>query len=244
MTVIVKGVSTCCAQKIGRAIVAIRDNELATASLAIRTGRYIVLAFTLRIRRRASRRQPVRRADRPVIPESFGLIELILHFAMRAVGGLGSLFGSVLWRGRADRAAEFFRSFPVALRDVFGGLLIAFLLLQPAGSLRAGNAILAALRYRYYRTAEMAALLELTGISVHFAGLQALDEVAWRRAAAEIKAVIGPNGAGKTTLFNAIRVMSRSRGSIKLNGLAIHGLAPHAIAARGVRRHSRTAACS
>jgi branched-chain amino acid transport system ATP-binding protein len=83
----------------------------------------------------------------------------------------------------------------------------------------------------------MAALLELAGVSVRFAGLQALTDVNLTARGGEIKAVIGPNGAGKTTLFNAISgYVPIAGGSIALNGSAIHGLAPHQIAAQGVRR--------
>jgi branched-chain amino acid transport system ATP-binding protein len=83
----------------------------------------------------------------------------------------------------------------------------------------------------------MAALLELSGVSVRFAGLQALSEVNLSARGGEVRAVIGPNGAGKTTLFNAISgYVAIERGSISLDGTPIHGLTPHQIAARGVRR--------
>ena len=53
----------------------------------------------------------------------------------------------------------------------------------------------------------------------------------------EIKAVIGPNGAGKTTLFNVISgYVEPTAGEIFLRGEPIHGLAPHHISERGVRR--------
>ena len=83
----------------------------------------------------------------------------------------------------------------------------------------------------------MAALLQLAGVDVRFAGLQALSSVDLSARGGEVKAVIGPNGAGKTTLFNAISgYVPIAAGAISLNGAAIHGLTPHAIAARGVRR--------
>jgi branched-chain amino acid transport system ATP-binding protein len=82
-----------------------------------------------------------------------------------------------------------------------------------------------------------AALLELSGVSVRFAGLQALSDVNLSASSGEVRAVIGPNGAGKTTLFNAISgYVPIAQGSISLRGTPIHGLTPHEIAARGVRR--------
>jgi branched-chain amino acid transport system ATP-binding protein len=80
-------------------------------------------------------------------------------------------------------------------------------------------------------------MLELKEVSVRFAGLQALSKVSLSARSGEVRAVIGPNGAGKTTLFNAITgYVSISAGTVELNGAPIHGLSPHEIAARGVRR--------
>ncbi|HWV80519.1 MAG TPA: ABC transporter ATP-binding protein [Hyphomicrobiaceae bacterium] len=83
----------------------------------------------------------------------------------------------------------------------------------------------------------MAALLELDNVSVHFAGLKALTGVSLQARPGEIKAVIGPNGAGKTTLFNVISgYVGATGGAITFQGQRIHGLTPHEIAAKGVRR--------
>jgi branched-chain amino acid transport system ATP-binding protein len=80
-------------------------------------------------------------------------------------------------------------------------------------------------------------MLELKGVSVRFAGLQALSDVELSARGGEVRALIGPNGAGKTTLFNAISgYVPIDSGSIRLDGKRIDGLTPHQIAARGVRR--------
>ena len=86
-----------------------------------------------------------------VIPESFGLIELILHFAMVLVGGLGSLLGSVLGAVALTALPEFFRRFPGLYEMFFGGLLIVFLLVQPRGLSALAARWWPALRDRYYR---------------------------------------------------------------------------------------------
>ena len=47
-------------------------------------------------------------------------------------------------------------------------------------------------------------LLEVEGVSKHFGGLTAVDNVTYRVGRNEIRGIIGPNGAGKTTFFNVI----------------------------------------
>ena len=50
----------------------------------------------------------------------------------------------------------------------------------------------------------MAALLEVSDLSVHFGGLAAVKDVTFSIEPGERLVMIGPNGAGKTTLFNLL----------------------------------------
>jgi branched-chain amino acid transport system ATP-binding protein len=81
------------------------------------------------------------------------------------------------------------------------------------------------------------ALLEVTGLSKRFGGLQAVDQVSFRVERGTIKALIGPNGAGKTTLFNLVSgVALPDSGTVTFEGRPIHGLASHRVAALGLFR--------
>ena len=83
----------------------------------------------------------------------------------------------------------------------------------------------------------MEPLLKLRDVSVNFAGLRALSGVSFDANVGEVRAVIGPNGAGKTTLFNAISgYVPASDGAIHFKGEPIHGLSPHDISVKGIRR--------
>ena len=47
-------------------------------------------------------------------------------------------------------------------------------------------------------------LLDATGISKHFGGVLALDDVSIDVGPGEAVGLVGPNGAGKTTFFNCL----------------------------------------
>jgi branched-chain amino acid transport system ATP-binding protein len=79
--------------------------------------------------------------------------------------------------------------------------------------------------------------LSLSGVTLRFAGLTALDGIDIEIPEGMVYAVIGPNGAGKTSLFNCISgVYQPSEGSIRLFGEELRGLPPHRIAGLGIAR--------
>jgi branched-chain amino acid transport system ATP-binding protein len=81
------------------------------------------------------------------------------------------------------------------------------------------------------------ALLEVSGISKRFGGVQAVSDVSFRVEQGTIKAVIGPNGAGKTTLFNVVSgFVAPDRGLVRFEGEPIQGKPPHRVAAHGLSR--------
>jgi len=83
----------------------------------------------------------------------------------------------------------------------------------------------------------MTAILDVADCSVAFGGLRALTGVSFGVGTGTLHALVGPNGAGKTSLLNAVGGQYRlAGGAIRLRDRAIHGLAPHAIAALGVAR--------
>lgn len=78
-------------------------------------------------------------------------------------------------------------------------------------------------------------MLEIHGISAHYGGVRALDDVSFKLDEKEILALIGGNGAGKTTLLNLISGMIRpSRGNIIFKGKSILSLSPEKIVELGI----------
>ena len=80
-------------------------------------------------------------------------------------------------------------------------------------------------------------VLEATGVSIRFGGLQALQDVSVRVGEFEIVGLIGPNGAGKTTFFNCVTGFYRpQQGQVRYQGIDISDLAPHRRASLGIGR--------
>jgi ABC-type branched-subunit amino acid transport system ATPase component/branched-subunit amino acid ABC-type transport system permease component len=79
--------------------------------------------------------------------------------------------------------------------------------------------------------------LEVSGLTVRFGGVTAVDDVSLRAPLGKITGLIGPNGAGKTTTFNACSGLVRpTRGRVVLNDRVITSLRPHRRARLGLGR--------
>ena len=80
-------------------------------------------------------------------------------------------------------------------------------------------------------------LLSVTGVSIAFGGVVALDRVTLEVPRGALVSIIGPNGAGKTTLFNCITGLYRpDRGRILIDGRDLIGRKPDHIARLGIAR--------
>jgi len=80
-------------------------------------------------------------------------------------------------------------------------------------------------------------VLEVSGVSVRFGGLVAIESASLSVRRGQIMGLIGPNGAGKTTLFNVIAGIQRpTSGVVRIGGRDISRLPPHKRARLGVGR--------
>jgi branched-chain amino acid transport system ATP-binding protein len=80
-------------------------------------------------------------------------------------------------------------------------------------------------------------VLDISGVTVRFGGLTALDDVSLSAAPRQVTGIIGPNGAGKTTLLNAMcGFVKPAAGCIAFDGHALTGVRPHRLAGFGIAR--------
>lgn len=86
-------------------------------------------------------------------------------------------------------------------------------------------------------------LLRVEGVSKHYGGLRAVDDLTFSVHEREIFGIVGPNGAGKTTLFDLLSGVARpSSGGIFLHDEPVHGLTAPKLCRRGVARTFQTPA--
>jgi branched-chain amino acid transport system ATP-binding protein len=77
-------------------------------------------------------------------------------------------------------------------------------------------------------------MLEVTGLSARYGGVQALHGATFAVEDGELIAVLGPNGAGKSTLMRAVMGLIANWGIVRLAGVALPRNAPETCAARGL----------
>jgi len=81
------------------------------------------------------------------------------------------------------------------------------------------------------------ALLNVSGVSKRFGGVQALSDVGLSITPGQVHGLIGPNGAGKTTFFNVITgLVPSDQGRFELAGKAYKPSAVHKVAQAGIAR--------
>lgn len=119
--------------RFGRAFVAVRNNEQAAASLGINVNRTKVIAFAWSGLITGLAGALYAALNGRVTPDTFGISQMLMHFAIVMIGGLGSLSGSIIGAVLLTSLPELLRDFPGLEEIVFSLLLILVLFLMPKG---------------------------------------------------------------------------------------------------------------
>lgn len=135
--------------RFGRAIITIRDGEVAAESLGVNLLHYKALAFGLSALYAGVAGGLNAMALSYVAPETYDLFLAILLKAMIVLGGLGSIAGSVAGAGIVLLLLEGLRAFKSAQEIVFGVALLACVIFAPAGLAGFLGGHLASWRERY-----------------------------------------------------------------------------------------------
>ncbi len=78
-------------------------------------------------------------------------------------------------------------------------------------------------------------VVETRGLSMHFGGVRAVEQVDFTLHDKELRCLIGPNGAGKSTFFKCLTGQLRpSEGDVVIRGVNMTGAESHEVARMGV----------
>lgn len=238
--------------KLGRAMKAVRDNELAAGVVGVDTYRTKVTAFTLSAVLGGFGGGLFASGFAYISPDQFSFGESVVFLTMALLGGVRSPFGTALGTALLILLPEWLRFLKVVYLAVYGGAVILIMVFMPEGiwgfcgnivrrfrpaaSARVGAVPPLPLTTRVGR-ADGSTILFVRSLSKHFGGLRAVDEVDLEIRRSTVHALIGPNGSGKSTLLNVLSgLYAPSGGEIGLEGESIGRLQPHERAARGLGR--------
>ncbi len=77
----------------------------------------------------------------------------------------------------------------------------------------------------------------MRGLSKHFGGILALNQVSFSLEKGSVTSLIGPNGAGKTTFINVVTgIHAPDSGGVHFQGEDLAGMEAHLIASKGIGR--------
>ena len=80
-------------------------------------------------------------------------------------------------------------------------------------------------------------LVQVTGLTMHFSGIIAVEDLSFEVEEGSITSLIGPNGAGKTSVFNCLTGFYKATaGEILFNGEPLNNLKPYQITRKGIIR--------
>jgi branched-chain amino acid transport system permease protein len=238
--------------RLGRAMRAVRDNELAAGVVGVDVFRTKVSAFALSAVLGGLAGGLFAGGFAYVSPDQFSFAESVVFLTMSLLGGVASPIGSAIGTGLLILIPEwlrFLKSIPGLYLAIYGLAVILIIRFMPDGIW--GFFATAFDRWRAQTKAPPAAaalqlkpatvggdiVLEVTGLSKYFGGLKAVDGVDIQVRRGGVHALIGPNGSGKTTTLNVLSGLYKATaGKILLDGTDITTMPPHQRTAAGLGR--------
>ena len=238
----------------GRALLALRENELAAEVVGVNTYNTKLLGFSISAALGGIGGILYASGALYISPDVFTFEKSILFFAMTLVGGSASVFGTVLGAFLLTLLPEWLRFLQSYYMAVYGLAIILVMIFLPNGIM----GILSKYFGKYFtvqnhhvepvedfrfkkmpvsKGSATTDLLQVEGLVRHFGGVKAVDGVNLKVKLGEIHAIIGPNGCGKSTTLNLLSgIYKPMAGSIRFEGQELSGKKSSGIAASGISR--------
>lgn len=250
--------------RLGRALFALREDELAASAVGIDLYRTKMMAFSVCSALGGVGGLLYASAYQYISPDVFSFEQSVTFFAMLITGGADSIIGTLVGTFLLTWLPEWLRSFKDYYLAIYGGLIIAVLIFVPNGiwgivsSLYAmvvkkkgsGSSASGAIKFvegkrlsylerqdASARESDPPVIFEVQGLKKHFGGVKAVDGVDFNIKKGDIHVLIGPNGSGKTTVINVLSgLYTATEGTIRFRGKEIVNWRPHLIVGQGIAR--------
>ncbi|HEY4806167.1 MAG TPA: branched-chain amino acid ABC transporter ATP-binding protein/permease [Roseiarcus sp.] len=236
--------------RLGRAMRAVRDNELAASASGIDIFRTKLIAFALAAMLGGLGGGLFAGGFSYISPDQFAFSDSIVLLTMALLGGVSSPIGSAIGTGLLILIPEwlrFLKSVPGLYLAVYGVAVILIVMFMPDGIWGYVSHLFRSRERAPSRPPEPLALrpvdsgapiaLEVRGLSKNFGGLKAVDGVDLQVRRGGVHALIGPNGSGKTTTLNVVTGLYRaSAGAIFVDGVDVTALPAHKRTVAGLSR--------
>ena len=236
--------------RLGRAMQAVRENEMAAEVSGVATLVVKVVAFTLCSALGAVGGALYAAGFAYISPDNFSFKISIEFLTMTLLGGSQSPFGGALGTVLLILLPEWLRFLKEIYMAAYGLAVILIMVFMPEGIW--GIVARAWRRLRPLRPlahgpvepfkldfplTDTAPVLQLVNVQKHFGGVRAVDGIDIEVARGTVHALIGPNGSGKTTTLNVLNGIYRpTAGQIIVDGKDLTHTSPHVRAGHGVGR--------
>jgi branched-chain amino acid transport system permease protein len=242
------------ASRFGRALVAIRDAEVAAEASGIAKPALLITVFLFSGALAGVAGGLFSSLQSYITPDAFTFDLSVLFFIAILIGGRGSVLGPLLGTIILTVLPEFAAPLVAWSTFLYAALLLLIVLVIPGGiadlldyknrrPLERHREIVTRpeLLGRVLDRGDASNVLTLKDIALHFGGVRAIDGLDLTVRSGEVHGLIGPNGSGKTTTLNVISgYYAPHVGEARLNDTVLPFLAPHTRAGHRMARTFQT----
>ena len=238
----------------GRALVAIRDVEVAAESSGIYKPHALVKIFIVAGMLAGISGGLFASLQTYITPDAFTFELSVLFFISILIGGRGSIIGPLLGTIILTLLPEIAAPLAAWSNFLYAVLLLVIVLAMPGGiaalidfkNKRAlhsdRNLVLDVSLLALFKPESQQHLpLDLKNIKLQFGALRAIDGLDFQVKSGEVHGLIGPNGSGKTTTLNVISgFYSPQNGDMVFDGQPLPAGLPHLRSGLGIGRTYQT----